>query len=95
MLAVTPTGSLSLPHSASPAVPWPRALFPPPQPDHAKVVWRHAILALVRRLNPARRRRSHPRVIKRKVSKWPAKRFHHAHWPQPLHEPEITTQTLK
>ncbi|TFC44717.1 hypothetical protein E3T26_03725 [Cryobacterium sp. TMT1-21] len=59
-----------------------------------QAVWHHAILALVRRMKPARRRRSNPRVIKRKVSKWPAKRFHHTHWPQPLHEPEITTQTL-
>ncbi|TFB77199.1 hypothetical protein E3O21_09915 [Cryobacterium flavum] len=83
-----------MPHSTSPAAPWHRAIFPPPHPDHAQAVWRHAIRALVRRLNPARRRRSSPRVIKRKVSKWPAKRFHHAHWPQPAHEPEITIQVL-
>ncbi|TFC48684.1 hypothetical protein E3O47_13180 [Cryobacterium sp. TMT2-17-1] len=95
MLTATLTGSPSSPHSASPAVPWLRALFSPPRPDYAKAVWRHAVRALIRRLNPARRRRSNPRVIKRKVSKWPAKRFHHAHWPQPLHEPEITTQPLK
>jgi hypothetical protein len=68
--------------------------FSPPLPDHAKAVWRHAICALVRRLNPARRRRSNPRVIKRKVTKWPAKRFHHSDWPQPRQEPEITIKTL-
>ncbi|TFB73120.1 hypothetical protein E3O21_18840 [Cryobacterium flavum] len=83
-----------MPYSESPAAPWHRAFFPPPQPDHATAVWRHAVRALVRRLNPARRRRSNTRVIKRKVSKWPAKRFHHAHWPQPIHEPEITIQVL-
>ncbi|TFB94313.1 hypothetical protein E3O48_09345 [Cryobacterium sp. HLT2-28] len=88
------TGSPSSPHSASPAAPWLRAFSPPPHFDHAKAVWRHAVLALIRRLNPARRRRSNPRVIKRKVSKWPAKRFHHADWPQPRHEPEITLHTL-
>ena len=43
--------------------------FPRPHPDHAMAIWRHAVLALVRRLNPARRRRSNPRVIKRKISK--------------------------
>ena len=68
--------------------------FPPPRPDYAAAIWRHTVLALVRRLNPARRRRSNPRVIKRKISKWRAKRLHHAHWSQPLHAPEITPQTL-
>jgi hypothetical protein len=32
---------------------------------------------------PARRRRSHPRVVKRQQSKFPRKRPEHAHWPQP------------
>ncbi|TFD76222.1 hypothetical protein E3T54_10845 [Cryobacterium sp. Sr8] len=91
---MTLTESPSSPHSASPAAPWLRALFPPPHPDRAKAVWRHAFLALVRRLNPARRRRSNPRVIKQKISKWPAKRFHHAYSPQPAHTSVITIQTL-
>jgi hypothetical protein len=34
----------------------------------------------------------HPRVVKRKVLKWAAKREHHAHWPQP-HAPTIQTLT--
>ena len=89
----TPTGSRSLPHSVSPAAPWLRALFPPPHPDHATAIWRHAIRALVRRLNPARRQRSNPRVIKRKISKWPAKHFRHANWPPPTQTPEIIIQT--
>ncbi|BAC16852.1 hypothetical protein [Corynebacterium efficiens YS-314] len=32
---------------------------------------------LARYLNPPRRRRKNPRVIKRKMSKWPVKRSHH------------------
>ena len=32
---------------------------------------------------PPRRNRSNPRVIKRKMSKWPKKRPRHRHWPQP------------
>jgi len=35
------------------------------------------------RLNPARRLRAAPRVIKRKMPKWHVKRAHHATWPQP------------
>jgi hypothetical protein len=35
------------------------------------------------RLNPIRRQRSAPRVIKRKMSKWHVKRAAHAQWPQP------------
>jgi len=38
---------------------------------------------LIDRLNPARRHRSAPRVIKRKMPKWQVKRAHHADWPQP------------
>jgi len=65
--------------------------FPPPQhPDPIGTLWHHAILSLIKRLNPARRRRSNPRVIKRKISKWLAKRDHHDHWPQPTHSPKFT-----
>ena len=37
------------------------------------------------RLNPARRLRAAPRVIKRKMPKWHVKRRHHTDWPQPQH----------
>ena len=43
---------------------------------------------LCRRLNPARRRRANPRVIKRKYAKWHVKRAHHRHWPQPTGPPD-------
>jgi len=42
----------------------------------------------VHRLNPARRLRAAPRVIKRKMPKWHVKRRHHADWPQPQHRPD-------
>jgi len=45
---------------------------------------------LLRRLNPARRRRSNPRLIKRKMPKWHVKRAHHADWPQPAGPPQAT-----
>jgi Integrase core domain len=45
---------------------------------------------LLGRLNPARRKRSAPRVIKRKMPKWHVKRAHHASWPQPQHPPSYT-----
>ncbi len=37
---------------------------------------------LLRRPNPARRRWSAPRVVKREYVKWHVKRAHHAAWPQ-------------
>ncbi|TFD50357.1 hypothetical protein E3T43_18275 [Cryobacterium sp. Hh7] len=94
MPAATLTGFPSSSHFVSPVAPSLRALFPPPRPDLAAAIWRHAVRELIHRLNPARRRRSNPRVIKSKISKWPAKRFRHAHWPQPTRDPEITIQTL-
>lgn len=48
-----------------------------------------SILSLIKRLNPARRQRSNPSVIKRKIYKWLTKRDHHTHWPQPAHSPKI------
>ncbi len=61
--------------------------FPPQARDHG---WRHAITLLCRRLNPARRRRSNPRLVKRKYVKWHVKRARHAHWPQPTGPPLAT-----
>ena len=46
-------------------------------------------MQLLRRLNPIRRRRSNPHVIKRKMPKWHVKRAHHQHWPQPAGPPRI------
>ena len=61
--------------------------FPPQATDRS---WRHAIVLLCRRLNPLRRHRSTPRLIKRKMPKWHVKRTRHADWPQPT-GPPVTT----
>lgn len=61
--------------------------FPPQRTDHG---WRHAIILLCRRLNPARRHRSNPRVIKRKYVRWHVKRARHRDWPQPTGPPTAT-----
>lgn len=63
-----------------------RAILPP-QPEHG---WRHAIRLLCQRLNPARRSRSNPRLIKRKYVKWHVKRARHSTWPQPTGPPTVT-----
>jgi hypothetical protein len=57
-----------------------RAIFPPQDTDHG---WARALVLLCRRLNPKRRLRSNPHVIKRKMPKWHVKRAHLATWPQP------------
>jgi len=59
--------------------------FSPQASDHG---WRHAIALLGRRLNPTRRLRSNPRVVKRKYVQWHVKRARHRSWPQPLDHPE-------
>jgi hypothetical protein len=41
-----------------------------------------------------RRLRANPRVIKRKMSKWPVKRPEHHHWPQPTKPPTDTITIL-
>ena len=38
---------------------------------------------IIARVNPVRRLRSFPRVVKRKMSNFPVKRAHHRDWPQP------------
>jgi hypothetical protein len=58
--------------------------FPPQEAERG---WRYAITLLARRLNPARRRRANPRVVKRKYVKWHVKRAHHRSWPQPTGPP--------
>ena len=45
---------------------------------------------LCHRLNPVRRLRSNPRLIKRKMPKWHVKRDRHRDWPQPT-GPPVTT----
>ena len=67
-----------------------QSAFPPPGADTADAIWSHAIRWLTQHLNPPRRKRSHPRVVKRKVLKWAAKSSHHTHWPQPEHTPHTT-----
>ncbi|WP_407719951.1 transposase [Rhodococcus opacus] len=64
--------------------------FPPH--NHTAVVrlWDQGIATLLRRVNPARRLRANPRVVKRKVLKWAAKRAHHQHHPQPTQSPICT-----
>lgn len=54
--------------------------------------WLTFLRRLVRRLNPARRPRANPRVIKRKYVKWHVKRAHHNQWPRPAHPTSYTTQ---
>jgi hypothetical protein len=84
----TPTGSASSPHSASLAARFQRrAIFPPRVTDYG---WRHAIALLCRRLNPARRHRTNPRLVKRKYVKWHVKRARHRDWPQPTGPPTAT-----
>jgi len=62
-------------------------------PDRVSFVAALAFLTrLLRRLNPARRLRAAPRVIKRKMPRWHVKRAHHADWPQPQHSAGYTTQ---
>ncbi len=56
-------------------------------------MWLHAIDRLVRRINPKRRLRAAPRVIKRKYVKWHVKRAHHNAWPQPQHLPAYRVGT--
>jgi len=60
-----------------------RALFPPEDADATESTWRAAVAQLLRRLNPIRRRRSNPHVIKRKMPKWHVKRSRHRTWPNP------------
>lgn len=43
---------------------------------------------------PPRRLRQNPRVIKRKMSKWPVKRPEHRAWPQPSKPAEDAIDTL-
>lgn len=69
-------------------------MFPPHDRDAVADLWRCAIGKLTQRLNPARRARANPRVVKRKILKWAAKRSHHTPWPQPTYTPRITIQIL-
>jgi Transposase DDE domain len=67
-----------------------RSAFPPD--DNADMRgWLTFLRRLIARLNPARRPRAAPRVIKRKMPKWHVKRAHHASWPHPLKQPNYTT----
>ena len=88
--ARTPTGCPSSLPCASLDVRSPNgALFPPDDHEATDRTWRAAIVQLLRRLNPARRRRSNPHVIKRKMPRWHVKRARHRHWPQPTGPPLV------
>ena len=55
-----------------------------PQSPKARRQWWHNLLAeIAEEQIPPRRPRVNPRVIKRQQSKWPTKRPHHRHGPQP------------
>src|SRR5664280_487120 len=89
-----PTGSRSSPRSASPAVPSPSAAhFPPQDTDATNATWRRAIIHLLQRLNPMRRRRSNPHVVKRKMPKWHVKLSWHADWLPPTGPPRATIRS--
>ena len=64
--------------------------FPPLGSDRG---WAHALVLVCQRLNPKRRLRSSPRLIKRKMPKWHVKRARHADWPQPSRPPTPIIQT--
>ena len=74
----------------------PRTVLRSKSPDLVlQEVWGHlcchyAITLLARRLNPARRLRSNPRVVKRKYVKWHVKRARHRSWPQPTGPPRAS-----
>lgn len=57
--------------------------LPPDQHGRDSPGWLDFLRRLLRRLNPMRRRRAAPRVVKRKYAKWHVKRAAHAAWPQP------------
>ncbi len=68
--------------------------FSPDQHDRDSPGWRAFLRRLIARLNPARRPRSAPRVIKRKMPTWHVKRAHHRAWPQPQHPPDYHIRAL-
>jgi hypothetical protein len=62
--------------------------FPPDQHGRDNPGWLLFLQRLIGRLNPVRRPRTAPRVIKPKLPKWHVKRPRHAAWPQPEHPPD-------
>ena len=66
--------------------------FPPEGPGGSERLWRGFMRRLIARLNPARRLRAAPRVIKRKMPRWHVKRAHHTDWPQPQQPATYTAQ---
>ena len=70
-----------------------RALLPPDQVGRDGPGRLAFLQRLLGRLNPIRRQRSAPRVIKYKMPEWHVKRAHHTAWPQPPHPPDYLTLT--
>lgn len=66
-----------------------RAL-PPEDTNATERLWLTALRRLIARLNPARRRRAAPRVIKAKMPRWHVNCAHHGDWPQPQQQPSYT-----
>jgi hypothetical protein len=62
----------------------------PPDDIAPERLWLTFLRRLIRCLNPARRLRSAPRVIKGKMPKWHVKRAHHDHWHQPQQQARHT-----
>jgi hypothetical protein len=54
-----------------------------PNPDEAERWYQRLVQEVAEETLPPRRNRINPRVIKQKMSKWPKKRPHHRHPPQP------------
>jgi hypothetical protein len=66
--------------------------FPPDQHARDSPGWLAFLRRLLGRVNPARRPRANPRVVKRKYVKWHVKRAHRGAWPQSHHPPTYTTR---
>jgi hypothetical protein len=55
----------------------------PPTPSGRAFWWQRLLEEITEEQLPPRRNRINPRVIRRQQSKWPKKRPHHRHTPQP------------
>lgn len=55
-------------------------------PNGLRTLYQQVLVDLIDRhhILPPRRLRANPRVVKRKVSKFPVKRAKHRQWPQPV-----------
>jgi hypothetical protein len=63
------------------------ALGPFP-PEQLAIVHSRVVAEILEERLPKRRLRANPRVVKRKMSNFALKRFHHRSWPQPTKAPD-------